>query len=285
MAKIFVINSQGIKEPFSWRKIYYSAQRVGAPKPLARSIATQIQKKAYPGITTREIFKEIKKLLMKERPVSGIRYNLKTAIRHLGPTGFPFEKYIGAIFQTLGFSTQTNQLISGAAVAHYEIDLIAKKFRQLYIGECKFHSIPGNRVDLKVALYVYARFLDIKQGSFYRELAAKKIRFRPIVITNTKFTSLAIRYAEYYKIDLLGWRYPRERGLEYLIESEKLYPVTILPSITGDILSKLASKKIMLIQDLLKPQASKILLKLGVPKNKINVIQSEAQLLMQEEIT
>jgi len=39
MAKIFVVDSQGQHEPFSWRKVYQSALRVGAPKPLAKQIA------------------------------------------------------------------------------------------------------------------------------------------------------------------------------------------------------------------------------------------------------
>lgn len=38
--------------------------------------------------------------------------------------------------------------------------------------------------------------------------------------------------------------------MEDLIASKKLYPVTILPSISGDILAILAEKKIILAQDL-----------------------------------
>lgn len=278
MKTIYVINSQGQKEPFSFKKIYLSAKRVGAPKPLAKDIAYQIQKEAYPGISTSEIYQKIRQLLLKEKPLYGIRYSLKEAIRKLGPSGFPFEKYIGAIFKTLGFNVMLHQFVSGKCIKDYEIDFLAKKDNQLIIGECKYHSLAGNRVDLKVALTHYARFLDIKNGDFFK--SGKKLKLRPMLVTNTKFTSQVIQYASCYRIDLLGWRYPELRGLEYLIESEKLYPVTILPSINERTLNLLANEQIMLVKDLLTEEAKKKLKKLGIKEEEILTFQKEANLLL-----
>ena len=73
-----------------------------------------------------------------------------------------------------------------------------------------------------------------------------------MIVTNTKFTSEVIKYAECVKINLLGWKYPLNRGLEYVIESEKFYPITILPSLKGELVELFSRQKIMLAQDLLK---------------------------------
>lgn len=280
MGTIYVINSLGQKEPFSFRKIYISAQRVGAPKPLARNIAQKIEKEAYPGITTREIYEKIRHLLLVEKPAYGMRYSLKEAIRKMGPSGFPFEKYIGAIFKTLGFNVLLHQFISGQCIESYEIDFLAKKEKQIILGECKYHSLAGNRVDLKVALATYARFLDIKNGDFFKKSFKEKLKLRAMLVTNTKFTSQVIQYAQCYKIDLIGWRYPELRGLEYLIESEKLYPITILPSINDRILNLLANYHLMLVKDITGTEGEKKLKKIGLKNNEIETLQKEAHLLL-----
>ncbi|MCX7837713.1 MAG: hypothetical protein N2323_07220 [candidate division WOR-3 bacterium] len=280
MTTIYVINSEGQKEPFSFKKIYISAQRVGAPKPLARNIAKIIEKEAYPGITTREIYQKIRQLLLEEKPVFGIRYSLKEAIRKMGPSGFPFEKYIGAIFKTLGFNVLLHQFISGKCIENYEIDFLAKREKQLILGECKYHSLAGNRVDLKVALATYARFLDIKNGDFFKKGSYAKLKLRPMLVTNTKFTTQVIQYAQCYKIDLIGWRYPELRGLEYLIESEKLYPVTILPSINERITNLLANYQLMLVKDIIDSEGEKKLKKIGLKNKEIETLQKEANLLL-----
>lgn len=277
---IYVINSQGQKEPFSFKKIYVSAQRVGAPKPLAKNIAQQIQKEAYPGMTTKEIYQKIRELLLTEKPVSGMRYSLKEAIRKLGPSGFHFEKYTGAIFQSLGFKVLLHQFVNGKCIQSYETDFLAKKEKQLIIGECKYHSLAGNRVDLKVALANYARFIDIKNGDFFKKDGLKNLKLRPMIVTNTKFTTQVIQYAQCYKIDLIGWRYPELRGLEYLIESEKLYPVTILPSINDRILNLFANYQLMLIKDILTPQGVQKMKKIGLKDKEIETLTKEANLLL-----
>jgi Restriction endonuclease. len=176
---------------------------------------------------------------------------LKQAMRRLGPSGFPFEKYVSDIFKQLGFSVQINKYIKGKCVRH-EIDFLAEEEKYILIGECKYHSLPGGRVDLKVGLIHYARFLDLKLGDLFKRIKSKKLKARPIIVTNTKFTSKIIKYSECTGIDLLGWKYPDSRGLEYIIESEGFYPITILPSLTGNLLTTFSEEKLMLVQDLLK---------------------------------
>src|SRR5680860_872842 len=156
MKKLYVINNSGEKEPFSWKKIRNGAERVGASKELARQIATVIEREAYPGITTKEIFQRVEQILSKKYPRGRIRFRLKEAIRRLGPSGFPFEKYVGGILRQLGFSIKLNQHIKGQYVDH-EIDFVAKEKEYCLIGECKYHGLPGGRVDLKAVSYTHLR--------------------------------------------------------------------------------------------------------------------------------
>lgn len=281
MSRLEVINNSGKKEVFSRNKLYLSIRRAGASKALAEKICDAVEKEIYPEIQTKEIFKKVQKILLKENPRSGIRYGLKEAMRLLGPSGFPFEKYVGDIFEQLGFSVVLNQYLQGICVFH-EIDILAKEKKYLLIGECKYHILPGARVDLKVGLVHYARFLDLKSGDFFKKTEFKNLKPRPIIITNTKFTTKIIKYAECTGIDLLGWKYPELRGLEYIIESQGFYPITILPSFKGQLLEIFSQEKLMLVQDLLEIDTAKFCKKTGLSQKKISILKKEAEILLLE---
>jgi len=282
MSKLYVINNAKQKEPFSWKKVYVSARRVGAPKPLARDIATLVEDKAYPGISTKEIFRTIKQVLRKELPFAGIRFNLKAGIRKLGPSGFPFEKYAGEIFKQQGYFLTYNQFLKGRCIEH-ETDFVAKKKNKLLLAECKYHHLPGNRVDARVVEYTYAAFLDIKDGNFLRKEEKQGVTPQPLIVTNTKFTSQAIKYARCVKVNLLGWRYPKDKGLEYWVESQKMYPITILPSFKRSLVDTFTRERIMLAKDLLSLDPFKFARKVGLPQKDIVALVREAKILFQEE--
>jgi len=271
--EIFVINLRGEKEPFSFRKVYQSARNVGAPKEVALKIATTIEDEVFDGISTSQIFDRIFELLLKESFQSAIRFNLKKAMEKLGPTGFPFEKFVAKIFDFEGFETKTNQIIPGFCV-NYEIDFVAKKERLVYIGECKFRHEAGGRVDLKSALANYARFLDIQKGKFLNS----GFNYKSILVTNTKFTIEAIKYSECVGVELLGWKYPKGKGLEFLIEKNKLYPITILPSLNHQMANELISQGIVLVKDVLEEKFEKI----KIPKKE--KILKEAKILLKNEL-
>ena len=225
MASLYVINSNGDRELFSFQKVYKSARAVGASEKLAREIARVIKKEAYPGIKTAEIFRKVKKLLHQETPKAALRFNLKNGIRKLGPTGFPFEKFIGQIFKKLGFKVKINQHLPGFCLKDYEIDFLAQKGNLVYVGECKYRNFPGERVHSKDALANYARFKDILNGPYFRAKRYRNFKIKTIMVTNTKFTTRSANYSRCMKVELLGWKYPQNKGLERLIEEQKLFLV------------------------------------------------------------
>ena len=271
--KIYIINARGEQEPFSYTKVYRSAKRAGADEKLARQIARDIEQNVYSGIKTFDIFKQVKAQLRKQAPLVAIRFNLKQAIRKLGPTGFPFEKYMASVFAALGFEVKLNQIVKGSCV-EYEIDFLAQKQNELKIVECKFRNLSEGKVDTNNILIVHAKLLDIQKGSFFKE------KVNSTVITNTKFTTRAIKYANCMGIELLGWNYPHNNGLERLIESNNLYPITILPSLSRSLADYFVAKKIMLAKDIISINPNRVAQQTKVNQNKINNLIKEAKTLL-----
>lgn len=275
---LYVIDSMGTREPFSFKKVYRSAIRSGASRDVARKIAKNIVREIYPEITTAEIFKKVKKQLGLVSLGAATAFNLKEGMRRLGPTGFPFEKYIGEILRDSGFDVQLNQIIPGVCCS-YEIDFIAKKENILYIGECKYHNIPSGRIHLDIALANHARFLDIRAGNFFSKIF-KKVEMKSLLVTNTKFSKEAIKYSKCVGVELLGWNYPKGNGLEHLIDTHKLYPITVLSSLDPHLADILASRKIMLAKDLLKIDIEKFSREEGMPQEKLKILVRETKALL-----
>lgn len=270
MKKINVIKLNGEKEAFSSKKVYNSVRRSGGSKILAKKIVAEIEKKVYLGIKTSEIYDQVKKSLKREDIKTSLRFNLKRGFRRLGPSGFPFEKYIAELFTNRGFKTKINQFIAGRCCS-YEIDFTALKGGLEYIGECKYRNLSGGRVHSKVALANYARFLDIK---------GNRKNVKSILVTNTKFTSKAIKYSKCVDVDLLGWKYPKGSGLEYLVEKHKLYPITILHSLNKSLLEVFIDKKIMMVKDLLEKDIGKLSRVTGLSQKQLKPLIAEANVLL-----
>jgi len=239
MKSVYVLNARGEREPFSYQKVVRSAKRAGASKDLAEKIGKDIEKGAYSGMTTFEIFQQVKKGL-RQSPQAALKFNLRKAMEKLGPTGFPFEKFIARIFEELGFTVELNKEVQGKCIVH-EIDFLAQKGKVLKIGECKYRNQKQNKVHVEDILKNYAVFLDLKFNNA-----------GSLVVTNTKFTTRAIKYANCNNIELLGWKYPRTMGLERIIDKYQLYPITILPSLNKLLAEIFASHGLMLAKDALR---------------------------------
>ncbi|MDD5144705.1 MAG: restriction endonuclease [Candidatus Pacebacteria bacterium] len=275
MEELYVINSLGEREIFSKRKIYTACRNAGLDDFSAQEIADKIEKEAYPGITTLKISQKISGFLRKESLRSAMKFSLKRAMAKLGPAGFLFEKYVGEILAKNGYKIKLNQQLIGFSKCVYEIDFLAEKDNLIYLGECKYHNKAGERVDLKIALANHARFLDIQKNH------PQSGKLRSILVTNTKFTSQAIRYSECAGVNVLGWKYPEGRGLEILIETKNLYPITILPSFKGYLADVFAEKGIMLASDLIGISSGKLSRNLGINEKEIKNLTNEARILLE----
>ena len=282
MKNVYIINSRGEREIFSFHKVYMSAVRAGAGKGLAREIAKIIQADVFSGMKTSDIYKRVRKLLARKNSNAGLRFSLKQAIRKLGPTGFPFEKYVGQMFQELGYKVQLNQLLSGKCVAGYEIDFLAEKDNTIYVGECKYRNLQSNRIDTNVVLANHSRFLDILNGAFLLSGEYKNFDKKTIIVTNTKFTARAKQYAKCVDTKLLGWKEPKNNSLENIIEKQKFYPITILPSLKSNVKNAFVSQKMMLARDVLRIDPQRFSKKFKIPLNHLQLLIKQAKILLGE---
>lgn len=281
---MYVINSRGEQEPFSAQKVERSARKVGASLKLAKEIAREVQQQAYQGIATQEIFQKVKSFLEVHNPSFGIKFSLKQAMRALGPTGFHFEKYIAAILREMGYKVLLNQFISGKCLKKYEIDFLACKAKLFRFGECKYHSQVGMAVPQDVALANYARFLDIKQGNFSTQKTSQGFSLKSILVTNARFSERAIKYSQCVGVELWGWKYPANNGLEAVIDKERLYPITILPSFQKHWAEIFSQKNLMLAKDFLGIDLNKFASENSIPQKELQLLLRDAKILLANEL-
>ena len=268
---ILITKASGEQEPFSEAKLRRSLERVHASPTLADEIVARVESELTDGIKTSEIYRKAFSLLRKNaRPVAA-RYSLKHALMGLGPTGRPFERFVGELLRSEGFETQVARIVQGVCVTH-EVDVVGQKGDRHIMVECKFHNRPGLRSDVKIALYVQARFEDVERQ--WKKQPQHGEKFHEVwLVTNTKFTSDAIKYAECVGMNAVGWSYPLHNGLEVRIDRSGLHPVTCLTSLSGAQKRMLLEKDVILCKELLND--SGLLQSVGVPKTKVPAVTDE----------
>ena len=185
---IDIIKSSGDKVKFSLDKLKTSLKRTGADLKTVNQIVDRVRDELYQGISTKEIYNRAFSLLKKKKSYLASKYKLKKAIYELGPTGFPFERFIGAILKYSGYKTEIGVVLQGQCVTH-EVDVIAHKNGETSVIECKFHNEEGLNCNVKIPLYINSRYNDIKE--FWKSHSKNKNTLtNGWVVTNTRFTKI-----------------------------------------------------------------------------------------------
>ena len=159
---ILIIKADGGKEYFDPQKLEISLLRAGASGVVADSILEAVQREIKPGMGTAHIYRYAFSLLGKKSKPIAINYSIRRSVMEMGPSGFPFERLIAEIFVAKGYKTTVDRKIAGKCTEH-EIDVLAYNEKELHLIEAKFHNQLGLRTDTKVALYVKARYDDLKE--------------------------------------------------------------------------------------------------------------------------
>lgn len=271
-----IVKSSGRIERFDLQKLADSLVRSGAPPDVAQDIARTVGTQISPSSRTKAIFRLARKLLRQYNRVSEMKYSLKKALSALGPSGYPFEKYVARILKAHGYAVEVDKVLEGYCVSH-EVDVFATKGNEHFVIECKYHSNGGNPTDVKIALYVHSRFEDIRKA--YARTPGGTALYRGMLVTNTRCTSDAIKYAECAGLGIMSWRYPEKESLEKMIEQKRLYPVTILPSARKGTLEALFRNDIILAQDIADMDAQMFLKKSGLDAATAGAIKRQADAL------
>jgi hypothetical protein len=164
-------------------------------------------------------------------------------------------------------------MVPGRCVEH-ELDMIAVRDDEHLAAECKFHNNSGLKSDIKVALYVQARFEDIAAGA--TKQSANDFTTH-MVITNTKFTDQAEIYAACVGLSLLSWDYPEKGNLRELIEETRIHPVSCITTLSSAHKKRLMERGVVLCRQV--REHTDELEKLGLPARAIERVLVETDSL------
>ncbi len=270
-----ITKSDGEQEVFDPIKLQTSLTWAGATPEESERILRRVSADLREGVTTEDIYGHAFQLLQEHSaPAVAARYSVKRALFALGPSGFPFEQFFASVLRAHGWHTQTGVALTGRCAPH-EVDVLAEKDGFRVGVEAKFHNDAAGKTDIKDALYVYARYEDLKKAP--EESSRVKEGW---LVTNTRFTRNAIRYAQCSNLTLIGWDFPRGNGLQHMIETGRVHPLTCLTTLTDTEKRHLLDRRIVLCRDVLSPH---LLEEYGVQKHRIGKIVEEARFLCAPE--
>jgi Holliday junction resolvase-like predicted endonuclease len=245
---IIITKSSGDRVKFSLNKLRSSLKRTGADKETIDQIIDKVRDELYQGISTKEIYNRAFALLKKKKSHFASKYKLKKAIYELGPTGFPFEQFVGAILKYSGYKVKIGEILQGKCVTH-EIDVVAHKDNETTIVECKFHGEQGINCNVKIPLYINSRYQDVKAHWNANPKNGTTLS-RGWVVTNTRFSEDAIQYSKCCGLYLLSWDYPENDGLKDRIDRLGLYPITVSTLLSDREKQFLLSRNVVLCREL-----------------------------------
>ncbi len=276
---VWVIKTSGERERFSLTKLRRSLVRSGADNATVEMVVSHIIPELKSGMKTSAIYRHAFTLLKKSKYPVAIKYSLRKAVMELGPSGFPFEEFVAEVLRRKGYKAETGIVLPGFCVSH-EVDVLMEKGDRHIFVECKFHNQQGIKTDVKVALYVHARFLDLQKAHTIKEHKSDPIIHEGWLITNTKLTSDAIKYANCAGLTIIGWDYPEQGNLQDLILETGVHPLTFLSTLTLRDKMELLERGVVMCLDLKKDPA--LLRSLGFSEEKVKSVVNEVSRVCQE---
>lgn len=268
----FIEKTSGLIEPYNEEKLIRSLRAIGAKDNVIQDILDEIHAQ-FPNITnSQQIFAIAMDKLKAINTGLASRYNLKKALLEFGPAGFPFEQFVAALFQAQGYKVQTNITARGICVSH-ELDVVAFKDNVHHMIECKFHNNQAYKSDVKVSLYIKARFDDLHKA-WQKDTKDTHKAHQAWIVTNTTFTDDALQFAQCVGISALSWNYPAKHALKELIDQYKLHPITALVSLTAKQKKLFLDNGLVLCRD--TQQYKNALLNLGMKPEEVETLIMEA---------
>jgi len=241
-----VINRSGETELFEPQKLCNSIVVAGAKSEIAKGVCDIVHDSIQSGMSTDVIFKTTREYLMKIDPGLAAIYSLDRGLSALGPSGFMFEQYIAAMLRELGYEVVTNYFAQGEVVQH-EVDVLAMKGNVVFLIEAKYRNDINIKTHIDQVMYADARLEDVRRRA---RGEGDTREYYEWVVTNTTFTEHSRNYVSVRDLQLLGWDYPMYINLKKISREKRLYPITVLPSITKAVLKACSREGYILIRHL-----------------------------------
>ncbi len=264
---------------FDMQKLIQSLQNAKASESCIEEICEEVKNKIHNGMSTRHIYQMAYKILNRKTKGGASRYKLKRAIMELGPTGYPFENFVGAIFNEEGYKTEVGVILDGKCVKH-ELDVVLHKNNMYDLIECKYHNSQRKVNDVKIPLYIQSRFIDVQSNpNLYLN---QEMKYKQgWIFTNTRFSLDAISFAKCVGLQLVSWDYPKKGSLKDRINEFKLFPITTLTTLTKAEKKMLLDKGIVLCREIYKNP--KLLQEIGLANSKQKKVFANITSLMDQD--
>lgn len=274
-SQIYIEKASGEIEVFDVNKLEKSLKNSGASNSDIAEVIQQVSDWVYNGISTHQIYARAFGLLNKKKTKAALRYKLKQAILQFGTTGYPFEHFIGKVFERLGYNVEVSKFLPGKCVEH-EVDVVAINQTEKLVIECKYSPNRKKKISIQTPLYIKARVDDLmtyeKQNN-----AENTVNFSGMLVTNSRFSTESLAYGKCAGLKMLSWNYPENNGLKEFIEKAGVYPVTLLSQINTHEKKLLVEQNVVTCRQLLNSIV--ILDKLGFDHKKKEQIVTELQLI------
>jgi hypothetical protein len=267
--KIKIKKESGNYQDFSRIKFINSLKRSGIDSSVAEAILKQIGPRLKEGLSTRRLYRMAHRLIRQRSQKAASRYALPRALLALGPDGFNFERFMGEIMSKLGYKVDIGMVLQGRCVSH-EVDVIATKPGKTIYMECKFHNDLGFKEDVKTALYVNARNLDLA--------ANEKNDFQEFwLVTNSKATTDAQTYASCAGLKIVTPYSPEKNSIYEMIVQANAHPINCLSNLRKQDQAALVSHGILFVKDLVRKP--KVLDKMGFNEKRKEQLIKEARII------
>lgn len=271
--EINVLKSNGELVPFDSHKLYSALIRSGANKSEADEVVSEVMRRIKDRTKTSKIYKIAYGILKQKSHYIAGRYRLKKAVFDLGPSGYPFEKFVGKLMEYRGYQTEINQIQKGECVNH-ELDVVAENDKEKLMIECKFHQDKGRKNDVKIPLYIHSRFLDVK--ATWEQCSNKNMV--GMVVTNTRFSGDATDYGNCVGLRLISWDYPAGNSLKDWVDQSGYHPITSIQSLSKKLKQIIMKEGIVLCRELIN--TPEILSKIGLSISRKNDVIREAEAIV-----
>jgi Holliday junction resolvase-like predicted endonuclease len=270
---MLIKKANGDIQEFKPEKLLNSLMRAGASPEHAQAIVKDVTAQIQPHMSTRKIYRIAHKYLRHYNKASVLRYSIKKALLRLGPSGYPFEQYIGEILSHAGYRVEVGVKIDGKCVTH-EVDVFAENDQEIILVECKYRNNTEGSHDVKTALYVHSRHQDLR-AALENTYPDKKIK--GWLVINTRFTADAMQFGECSGMILKSWKYPKNDSLEKMIEQMKLYPITVMSNLNNKQIKALIENNTILMKDLSRMDSSLISKILSISEKRASKIKQQAE--------
>ena len=204
MKKIKLTKHDGSRQLYDQKKVVNSILRAGIRKDKVTQILGVVEAKLYDAMSTAELYHLVAQEIEKAGLTKHSRfYRLREALAKMDP--IDFEKFVDQILSQAGYSCQWNLIVRGFCVEH-QIDVIARDNQgKLFFVEVKHHRHFHRDSGLGTIAELWAQLEDLRKG--FENKRSQYDFNNAWLVTNTKFSNHAKRYARCQNLKLSGWRF------------------------------------------------------------------------------